>query len=153
MRYFLLTPDMLPQAKETLIRFVRGQGDRRITKQAIKWLAELTPEALGSVGTAVLLALDGNRLAGLLAVADCGLTESFIVVDRRYRQRGIGKTLTARLCRTMPKLYVRVAVDNTPSINLLQSLGFERLKEIVGPTGKPTLWMASGKWSLADIET
>jgi ribosomal protein S18 acetylase RimI-like enzyme len=152
MKLVVLSPRSLQPAQSTLVRFVRQQGDRRITRQDVKWLDNLTPAMLAEEETALLVALDGKRLAGVFAVACCGLTHSVLVVDRRYRGRGIGRALAARMCRLLPKLYVRVSVDNAPSLALFHGLGFQPVKARIDPTETPTLWLAFGCWSAEDLQ-
>ncbi|WP_035300646.1 GNAT family N-acetyltransferase [Brevibacillus thermoruber] len=152
MNLVVLSPRSLQQVQPILVRFVRQQGERRIDKQDVNWLDNLTPATLADEETALVVALDGKRLAGVFAVARCGLTHSLLVVDRRYRGRGIGRALAARMCRLLPKLYVRVAVDNEPSLALFHRLGFQPVKARIAPTEKPTLWLAFGGWSAEDLE-
>lgn len=151
MKLFTVFPHLLPSIKATLLRFVRREGERRITVQSRDWLGELSPESLKSRDTRLLLAVEGKRLVGLFAVSDCGLGHAFLVVDRRFRGRGVGKALAARMCRLLPKLYVRVAIDNEPSLTLFRNLGFQPVKASIGPTGKPTLWFAFGQWTPEDL--
>ncbi|EST55061.1 hypothetical protein T458_09475 [Brevibacillus panacihumi W25] len=150
--YRLLPPQLLAESQETLVRFVRQEGDRRITKQAMEWLEKLTPKLLQSQETRVVLAMRGKQVIGLFAISRYGLHHSLLVVDKRYRHRGIGKGLTQYACALFPKLYVRIALDNEASLALFQGLGFELVKASIGPTGKPTLWLAFGKWTPDDLQ-
>lgn len=152
LKYVILPPQAWAESQMTLVRFTRQEGERRITKHAIDWLGCLTPKKLAEPGTALALALNGKRVVGMFAVSRCGLGHSFVVVDKRYRNRGIGKALTAHLCQRLPKLYVRVALDNDPSLALFRGLGFEPVKASIGPTGKPTLWLAYGHWNPNDLQ-
>ncbi|MDF2681256.1 MAG: N-acetyltransferase [Brevibacillus sp.] len=152
LKYLIMPPQALAESQTTLVRFARQEGDRRITKQAIDWLTRLTPKKMSEQGTTVALAMNGKRVIGMFAVSRCGLGHSFLVVDKRYRNRGIGKALTAHLCQRLPKLYVRVALDNEASLALFRGIGFEPVKASIGPTGKPTLWLAFGHWSPNDLQ-
>ncbi|WP_103107039.1 GNAT family N-acetyltransferase [Brevibacillus reuszeri] len=152
LKYVILPPQALAESQTTLVRFARQEGDRRITKHAIEWLTRLTPKMLSKNDTSVALAMNGKRVVGLFAVSRCGLGHSFLVVDKRYRNRGIGKALTAHVCQCLPKLYVRVALDNEASLTLFRGMGFEPVKASIGPTGKPTLWLAYGLWSPSDLQ-
>ncbi|MED2007766.1 GNAT family N-acetyltransferase [Brevibacillus borstelensis] len=152
MKIIKVSPIALTSIKATLLRFVRLEGERRITAEARDWLAELTPEKLKRQEAVLLAAVEGKRLVGLFAVSKCGLAHSFLVVDRRRRGHGIGKAMASRMCRLLPKLYVRIAIDNEPSLALFRSLGFAPAKACIGPTGKPTLWLAYGQWTPEDLQ-
>lgn len=152
LKYLPLPPQALAESQATLLRFVRQEGDRRITKQALDWLDKLKPKMLASHESSLVLAMRDKQVVGLFAVSRFGLQHSFLVVDKRYRHRGIGKSLTAYTCQLLPKLYVRVAMDNEASLALFRSLGFELVKATIGPTGKPTLWLAHGHWKPEDLQ-
>ncbi|EJL43509.1 hypothetical protein BAG01nite_16470 [Brevibacillus agri] len=152
LKYVILPPQALAESQATLVRFARQEGDRRITKHAIDWLSRLTPKLLSKKDSSVALAMNGKRVVGLFAVSRCGLGQSFLVVDKRYRNRGIGKALTTLICQRLPKLYVRVALDNEASLTLFRTMGFEPVKASIGPTGKPTLWFAFGHWNPTDLQ-
>jgi ribosomal protein S18 acetylase RimI-like enzyme len=152
LKYVIMPPQALAESQNTLVRFVRQEGEKRITKHAVEWLARLTPKMLKMKDTNLVLAMNGKRVVGLFAVSRCGLGHSFLVVDKRYRHRGIGKALTAHMCERLPKLYVRVALDNEPSLTLFRGMGFEPVKASIGPTGKPTLWLAYGHWNPDDLQ-
>ncbi|RNB56810.1 N-acetyltransferase [Brevibacillus gelatini] len=152
LKYVILPPQALAESLATLVRFARQEGDRRITRHAIDWFSRLTPELLSKKDSSVALAMNGKRVVGLFAVSRCGLGQSFLVVDKRYRNRGIGKALTTLICQRLPKLYVRVALDNEASLALFRTMGFEPVKASIGPTGKPTLWLAFGHWNPADLQ-
>ncbi|WNC16215.1 GNAT family N-acetyltransferase [Brevibacillus brevis] len=151
-KVLILPPQALAESQMTLIRFARQEGERRITKHAIDWLTRLTPKKMAQQKATVALAMNGKRVVGLFAVSRCGLDQSFLVVDKRYRNRGIGKALTTHLCQRLPKLYVRVALDNEASLALFRGMGFEPVKASIGPTGKPTLWLAYGCWHPNDLQ-
>lgn len=152
LKYLLMPPQALAESQTTLVRFVRQEGDQRITRHAVGWLARLTPKMLKQNDTNLVLAMNGKRVVGLFAVSRCGLGHSFLVVDKRYRLRGIGKALTAHMCERLPKLYVRVALDNEASLTLFRGMGFEPVKACIGPTGKQTLWLAYGHWNPDDLQ-
>jgi ribosomal protein S18 acetylase RimI-like enzyme len=152
LKYLQLPPQALAESQQTLLRFVRQEGERRITKHAIEWLEALKPKMLATQESSLVLAMREKQVVGLFAVSRYGLHHSFLVVDKRYRQRGIGKSLTAYTCQQLPKLYVRVALDNEASLTLFQGLGFELVKASIGPTGKPTIWLAHGEWKPEDLQ-
>jgi len=152
MKLVRLPAPKLTAVQATLVRFIREQGDSRITKQAIQWLSRLNPANLCAEGTVILMAMNGSHLIGLFAVSRFGLDQSLIVVDRRFRTRGIGRALALHMRDLLPKLYVRIAADNDASLRLFQQLGFQMVKACVGPTGKSTLWLAAGDWSYSDWE-
>ncbi|MEJ8546994.1 GNAT family N-acetyltransferase [Brevibacillus borstelensis] len=152
MKVIKVSPITLPSIKSTLLRFVRLEGDRRITKESRDWLAELSPEEMKNQEAILLAAVEGRRLVGLFAISECGLAHSCLVVDRRRRGQGIGKAMAARMCGLLPKLYVRIAIDNVSSLALFKSLGFEPVKASISTTGKPTLWLAYGQWTPDDLQ-
>lgn len=142
MKWLMITPGRLPRARDRLLRFVGQHGEKRITRSAVKWLLHLQPEELAKEESRILAAVDQNRLAAFFAVSDSGRKEAFIVVHRNYRNRGIGKALTQRMCEAIPTLQVRVAEDNASSLRLFEAMGFLPYHRAIGPTGKPTLWLA-----------
>lgn len=152
LKYLPLPPQALAESQATLLRFVRQEGDRRITKEALTWLDNLKPNMLAAHDSSLVLAMRGKQVIGLFAVSQYGLQHSFLVVDKRYRHRGIGKALTAYTCQLLSKLYVRVAMDNEASLALFRTLGFELVKAMIGPTGKPTVWLAYGQWKPDDLQ-
>lgn len=152
LKYLILPPQALAESQTTLVRFARQEGDQRIKKQAIQWLARLTPKMLAQKDTILALAMNGKRVVGMFAVSRCGLGHSFLVVDKRYRHRGIGKALTSHICQHLPKLYVRVPLDNEVSLTLFRGMGFEPVKASIGPKGAPTLWLAYGHWNPDDLQ-
>ncbi|WP_126425508.1 GNAT family N-acetyltransferase [Brevibacillus marinus] len=150
MRVLTLTPSLLQRNRPQLLAFVRQNGDSRITRKAVQWLetATLEPQA---AGTLILVALADKKLVGLFAIAAHGLEEALLVVHRAWRRRGIGKLLCQASQQHLTKLYVRVALDNTASLRCFLQSGFVGVQLIDGPTGKPTLCLASGAWSRADL--
>ncbi|MFS0556614.1 N-acetyltransferase family protein [Brevibacillus sp. 179-C9.3 HS] len=151
-RYVILPPQALAESQSTLVRFARQEGERRITQNTIDWLTRLTPKMLSRKDTSVALAMNGKRVIGLFAVSRCRLGQSFLVVDKRYRNRGIGTALTLAMCQHFPKLYVRVALDNEASLTLFRSIGFTPVKASIGITRKPMLWLAYGSWNPTDLQ-
>lgn len=151
MRVLPLTPSLLERKRPLLLSFVQRYGDSRITRKAIQWLQTVTLDPQRD-GTLILVALEEKKLVGLFAIASHGLEEALLVVHRASRRRGIGKQLCETGQQLLPKLYVRVALDNTASLRCFLQSGFVGVKLLDGPTGKPTLCLASGAWSRADLE-
>lgn len=147
-----LDANHLARNRRRLIRFIREHGDKRITARAIRWLSSLTSDALNQGGTIVLIYVENKKLLGMLAAADYGRQESFLVIRTDARQRGLGKQLTEAAIMQLGKLYGRVALDNTPSLRTCLSVGMVGFACITGVTGKPTLWLGAGDWSKEDIE-
>jgi ribosomal protein S18 acetylase RimI-like enzyme len=145
MKYVTIPPERLLKTKPRLLRFVKHHGDKRITRRAIEWLAQLEQSELAQAGNKLVAALDDRKLVGLFAVADYGEKESFIVVHQDYRHSGLGKQLTVLVSAALPRLCVRVACDNTASLRLLERCGFTPYKQTIGPTGKPTVWFVKDK--------
>lgn len=138
--------------RHRLVHFIRKNGDKRITSQAIHWLSSLTSEAFGQDGTIVLTYIENRKILGILATADYGRKESFLVVRADARGRGLGKHLTETAIAQLGKLYTRVAIDNTASLKTCLSVGMVGFSCITGVTGKPTLWLGAGDWRRGDIE-
>jgi len=147
-----ITPEQLPKVKTRIIRFLNLHGDKRITKQGIRWLQRLPVESLNNEGTCILVALEEKRLTGVMAVSDFGREESFIAVHKEFRQKRTGVTLIEELMKRMDKAYGRVALDNIPSLKMCFAMGMIGFKVITGPTGKPTLWLGLGNWKKEDVE-
>lgn len=154
MKIRVVTPAEWPRLRPLVLALVHRHGDRRITHRAIRWLRDLKPGELNQPGTLIVLArTDRGRIAGCLAAKDFGRSESLIVVHSACRRRGIAKALTAAVIRRLGKLYVRVAVDNVPSLKTCFSLGMVAFHLFTGPTGKPTLWLGCGDWRPEDVDT
>lgn len=148
-----LNADSFARNRHRLIHFIRKNGDKRITSQAIHWLSSLTPEALSQDGAIILVHIKNKKMLGILATADYGRKESFLVVRTDVRERGLGKHLTETAITQLGKLYARVAFDNTASLKTCLSVGMVGFACITGVTGKPTLWLGAGDWRRGDIES
>jgi GNAT superfamily N-acetyltransferase len=151
MSTYELSPAALARTREKLIHFIKTHGERRITSRAIRWLQTLSDEALEQEGTLLLVYTQNKKLLGLLAVSEYGIHESFIIVHRKVRRHGIGKTLTEEVVQRLGKLYVRVAADNMASLKTCFSTGMVAFACMKGVTGKPTLWLAAGEWNKKDV--
>lgn len=147
-----VTPEALPKVRKRLIRFLSIHGDKRITKQGIRWLEGLESEELNQEGNCVLVSIDDNKLTGLLAVSHYGIKESYVAVHKDHRQKQAGVTLIQELMKRMDKCYGRVALDNIPSLKMCFAMGMIGFKVVTGPTGKPTLWLGLGNWKKEDVE-
>lgn len=153
MRLIQITPELLPKILANASRFLRHNGDRRITLSARKWFNNLSPEDLSKPGTEILMMVLGHRIVGISAISFYGIDQSIIAVHRDYRNQGIGEQLVRFHIQSLGKLYARVAVDNQASLKLCFTVGMVAFQLFNGPTGKPTLWLAGGDWKREDIET
>jgi hypothetical protein len=147
-----ISPEQLPKVRQRLIRFLKLHGDKRITKQGISWLEQLDAELLAEEGNLILVAVEDNKLAGLIAISDYGRLESYVAVHINHRQKRTGVTLIEELMQRIDKAYGRVALDNIPSLKMCFAIGMVGFKVITGPTGKPTLWLGLGNWTKEDVE-
>lgn len=147
-----ITPESLPKVRQRLIRFIDLHGDKRITRQGIRWLENLQGGELNSPGTVILVSVEEKKLTGLLAISDYGRKESLVAVHKLYRQQKTGVTLISELMKRVDKCYGRVALDNIPSLKMCFAMGMIGFKVISGPTGKPTLWLGLGNWKKEDVE-
>ncbi len=147
-----VTPDTLPKVRQRLIRFLQLHGDKRITRQGIRWLEGLHGEELNKQGSLILVTIEENRMTGILAISDYGREESYVAVHQDYRQKRTGVTLIEELMKRVDKAYGRVALDNIPSLKMCFAMGMIGFKVISGPTGKPTLWLGLGNWRKDDVE-
>ena len=143
--------ELLARSRQTLINFIRKYGERRITKSSIQWLKTVRGSALSEDGNLILVALDGRRLIGLVAVADYGRQESIAVVHPNYRQQGVGFELVDEAVHQLDRVYARVAMDNIPSLAMCLKAGFVAFALDKGPTGKPTLWLGKGDWKKEEV--
>lgn len=137
--------------KKSIFPFIRQNGDKRITHQAVNWLKNLTPSELDKGGNLVLVFKDKNKIVGLFCINDYGKKEIFFVVDKEERNKGIGKMLGKYAIGTLGKLYARIAADNTPSLKAAFSVGMVAFDCFEGPTGKQTLWLGAGNWDRNEI--
>jgi len=151
MRFLYLTEEQLEKHRKAIVDFIRYHGEKRITHQAIKWVTEMSTEDLKRPGTAVIVAVEGKVLCGMIAVSNYGIDESIVIVHRNYRQQNIGIQLINHLLAVIDKLYGRVSLDNIPSLKMCFAIGMVGFKLIEGPTGKPTMWMGIGNWNKEDI--
>ncbi|MEW9670693.1 GNAT family N-acetyltransferase [Ammoniphilus sp. 3BR4] len=147
-----ITPESLPKVRQRLIRFLKSHGDKRITKQGIRWLEGLNEAEVLHPGNVILVCIEDKKLTGLIAVSDYGRQESYVAVHQDYRQRQTGVTLIEELMKRIDKAYGRVALDNVPSLKMCFAMGMVGFKLVTGPTGKPTLWLGLGNWKKEDVE-
>lgn len=153
MHFLELSPNQLDKHRNRLIRFIKQHGDNRITHRAIRWLSEAdADQLLFQEGTAIIVALENNRLRGTFIISNYGIDEAFVVVHRDHRSQNTGKNLIQQYLNTRNKLYGKVALDNIASMKMCLANGMVAFKMTDGPTGKPTLWFGSGNWKKEDIE-
>lgn len=130
-----------------LLEFIREHGERRITNQACKVLARLTPEQLSEPGVSLLVATvrgqQGRQLAGVCFVSRFGEEACLIAVHPFYRDRHIGTSLMAAQLERLGRLECCVACDNTASLKMCFNNGLVAVQLTSGPTGKPTLLLRS----------
>jgi hypothetical protein len=147
-----ITPELLPKVRRRLTRFLSLHGDKRITKQGIRWLENLPPSSLEKPENCILVTVEDGKMTGLLAIADYGREESYVAVHAQYRQKRTGVTLIEELMKRVDRAYGRVALDNIPSLKMCFAIGMIGFKVVTGPTGKPTLWLGIGNWKKEDVE-
>jgi GNAT superfamily N-acetyltransferase len=140
------------RVKPIIIQFIRKYGNDRITYHAIRWFSKLEPKDILEA-TLIAVALDNQKkVTGVIVFGNYGIDESFITVHPEYRQQKIGEILLNYSLKYLSKVYTRVACDNTPSLKLCFNCDLVAFCLIKGPTGKPTLWLAGGKWNKEDIK-
>lgn len=147
-----LTPEQLVKYRPHIIRFFQKHGDKRITKNGLRWFQSISAEELSAEGTLILIALKNKQITGALAISDYGRKESFVAVHQEFRQNRIGENLVEYMIQRLGKAYGRVALDNIPSLKMCLAMGMVGFKLINGPTGKPTMWMGAGNWNKEDVE-
>lgn len=130
-----------------LLEFIREHGERRITNQACKVLARLTPEQLSEPGVSLLVATvrgqNGRQLAGVSFVSRFGEEACLVAVHPLYRNRHTGSSLMAAQLQRLGRLKCSVACDNTASLKMCFNIGLVAVALTSGPTGKPTLLLRS----------
>ncbi|WP_134699877.1 GNAT family N-acetyltransferase [Ammoniphilus sp. YIM 78166] len=147
-----ITAETLTKLRQRMIDFIRaGHGDRRITKQGFQWMKEVSPQDLQEPGTVLLIAIEDKKIVGLLATADYGRKEAFVLVHKLYRENGIGVALIQELMKRIDKVYGKVALDNIPSLKMCFAMGMVGFKVVTGPTGKHTLCLGLGNWRKDDV--
>lgn len=137
--------------RKNIVNFIKKNGDRRITKEAINWVSKAGQQDIDREGTILLACMDMNKVVGVLIAADYGREESFIVVHKGYRNQNIAKTMVKECIQNVGKIYGRIAVDNTPSLKVCLDNDMVAFHLFEGPTGKPTLWLGGGNWTKEDV--
>ncbi len=151
MKIYALSAEEFRRHRTRLVRFLRQHGERRITKDALRWLEREPIHLCDEEGGGIWVVVDGNRLVGMAALSDYGRRESVIAVHRDYRQKGVAQELIATMRERLGKLYGRIALDNFPSLKMSFAAGFVAFDLIEGPTGKPTFWVGLGDWKREDV--
>lgn len=145
-----ITPHQLNKVRPVLLKFIRHHGDKRITHQAIHWFSKLNSRQLQE-GTHITIALNQQKLIGLVVFGNYGLDEAFTAVHKDYRNQGIGEMLLKHSLTQLDRVYTRVSTDNIPSLNLCFSCGLVAFGLTKGPTGKPTLILGGGNWNPSEF--
>ncbi|BCU81019.1 hypothetical protein JIR001_08020 [Polycladomyces abyssicola] len=146
----ILTPRQLSRHRLKILSFFRKYGEKRITHKALRWLQQLSGEQYPE-GTLVSIAFENKQAIGIIVFGRYGLDESMIAVHPAFRKKGIGEALLGHAIDDLGKVYTRVACDNTPSLKLCFSSGLVAFRLFLGPTGKPTLWLAGGDWDPSEV--
>lgn len=141
----------LDKYRSRLLLFLRKYGDQRLTHKALRWLRDL-PLGLELLGTAIAVAVHNKQLVGIIAVGKYGVDEAIIAVKPTARKKGVAKQLVSFIVNRLGRMYARVAVDNTASLNLCFSMNMVAFDMFTGVTGKPTLWLGAGDWRREEIE-
>ncbi|MDR6226657.1 GNAT family N-acetyltransferase [Desmospora profundinema] len=152
MRILILTPQLLARHRDRLIRFSLRFGDKRITHKALRWLKQVPVNQPFPEGTWMAIALDRDRLCGFILFGRFGLEEAFIVVHPSKRRQRVAEQLLELALNRLDRIYTRVACDNIPSLKLCFAMGLVAFRLVTGPTGKPTLILASGNWSQEEYD-
>jgi len=133
--------------RKSLINFVIRYGDEHITKKAINWLKSVPfPKINQENGDLIHIYVEGKKIVGLLAIANYGMEQAFIVVHPNFRKTGVAYQLVVESLEDIDRFYVKVANDNVPSLKLCFATGMYAFDLIKGPTGKPTLVLGIGNW-------
>lgn len=146
-----LTPSLFQKYRHKLVEFIRKNGDRRITKEALDWVRTVRPERLEEAENVVLVAVQDKKVIGMVIAINYGIEESFIVVHRHHRNHNIAKQMVQNVISQLSKIYGRIATDNIPSLKVCLDNNMVAFDLFIGPTGKPTLWLGGGDWSKADV--
>lgn len=146
-----LTPELFHKNRKHLVNFIRHNGDKRITQEAINWVRKASPEVVNEPETIVLAAVEDKQIVGLLVAVRYGIDESFIVVHRNTRNHHIAKQMVSIALSEVSKIYGRIATDNIPSLKVCLDNGMVAFHLFTGPTGKPTLWVGAGEWTKEDV--
>ncbi len=134
------------------LQFFEKYGDKRITKCALTWLANLKPAELLNPGTIILFAIENRQIIACIACSHYGIHHSIIAVRPENRKHKIGDDLLKQMILKNSKFYATVAIDNIPSLQLCFANEMTAFLLINGPTGKPTLWLGGGNWSKEDVK-
>jgi len=132
-----LKPSQWPQWRGRLVTFAKRYGDRRLTAGGLHALSHAGDAA--SASTAIVIAHEGGKLAGIAFAQDAGEAACVIAVRPEARGRGVGGRLLAALIEACGGLCSSVACDNTASMQLFFRAGLKAVGLHLGPTGKPTL--------------
>lgn len=151
MKLLPIEPHKWETFRSRCISLFTKYGDKRITKSAIQWLIQMSPDELRMQGTTVLIAIEDQQLVGCIACSQYGIKHAIIAVSPAYRSQNIGGALLREIIQINGKFYATVAIDNVPSISLCFSNEMTAFHLFNGPTGKPTLWLGGGNWSKKDV--
>jgi len=146
-----------------LISFASRFGSHRLSAAGMNELRNLPPEALrlpasqlesrsapgalqtaasarfGVAPAAVVIALEGGKLAAFAFAADAGKQACLVVVHPLQRGQRLGSVLLKELHRHFGSLACSVAADNPASMQMCFHAGMKAVGLFSGPTGKPTL--------------
>jgi len=130
-----------------LVQFVRQYGERRITSDSCRRLADLTPGQLCLPGVSLLIATvrgqQGRQLSGLSYVSGYGRESCLVTVHPYHRNKHTGTALLKAQLHRMGRLECYVACDNSASLKMCFNAGLVAVSLVNGPTGKPTLLLRS----------
>ncbi|MFK4304497.1 MULTISPECIES: GNAT family N-acetyltransferase [unclassified Paenibacillus] len=129
--------------RRQLLFLARSSGGMRITRNALRQLAVLTPEQLKSPGSSLLCAYlrteQGLRIAGFCLALNYGEDACIVIVRPLYRGRRLGARLLSAQLKQLRRLTCSVAADNMASLKTCFRAGLVAHDMTTGPTGKPTL--------------
>ncbi|AOK92078.1 GNAT family N-acetyltransferase [Paenibacillus sp. SEL1] len=129
--------------RRQLLFLARSSGGMRITRNALRQLAVLTPEQLNTPGSSLLCAYvrteKGLRIAGFSLALNYGKDACIVIVRPLYRGRRLGARLLSAQLKQLRRLTCSVAADNMASLKTCFRAGLVAHEMTTGPTGKPTL--------------
>lgn len=97
--------------------------------------------ALGGEGASCVVAVVGNRIAGLVTIGPRGYLDQ-LVVGREHQGRGVARALLAYAQRAAPgEVTLDVNQDNVAAIRFYRREGFMVVGESRNPRGAPILRM------------
>lgn len=102
--------------KPIAIKLIKAHRDRHITINGFKAFLQLNRREIDKKGNAVILALEDDKLIGVLACSDQGREFAIVVVHRDFRNMGIAQSMLQKTIEQCGGFYCEIASDNLPSL-------------------------------------